>query len=72
MEIRKWGKSTTIVEGVDSKGGELSRLAQKLKTFCACGGTAKNDQIILQGDQRDRVQEILVQLGYPKGNIEVQ
>lgn len=72
LEIRKWGKPTTIIEGLDDKDSELSRLAQKLKTFCACGGTAKNSQIILQGDQREKVQGILIRLGYPKENIEIQ
>jgi translation initiation factor 1 len=51
----------------------MGRLAQKMKTFCACGGTAKSGQIILQGDHRDRIADYLTdQLGYPKDNIEVQ
>ena len=50
-----------------------SELKEKMKTFCACGGTAKNGQIILQGDHREKVQTYLIQqLGYPQENIEVQ
>ena len=57
LETRKWGKAVTIVDGITEKEADLSRLAQKLKSFCACGGTAKNDEIILQGDHRDKVRE---------------
>jgi translation initiation factor 1 len=71
-ETRKFGKPTTIVEGIDNKDQDLGRLAQKLKTYCACGGTAKNNQIILQGDQRDRVKAYLIQLGFSDQNIELQ
>jgi hypothetical protein len=46
--------------------------AQKLKTFCACGGTSKNGQIMLQGDHRERVREFLIKMGYPEENIELQ
>ena len=62
----------TLIEGLDSKDVNLSRLAQKMKAYCACGGTAKNGQIMLQGDQREKVYQFLIQMGYPKENIEVQ
>jgi len=52
LETRKWGKPMTIIEGINSKDISLSRLAQKMKSYCACGGTAKNNQILLQGDQK--------------------
>ncbi|UCD27060.1 MAG: translation initiation factor [Candidatus Bathyarchaeota archaeon] len=72
LETRKWRKAVTIIDGIDEKDTNLSRLAQKLKSFCACGGTAKNDEIILQGDHRDRVKSYLVNLGYPEENVEIQ
>jgi len=71
LETRKWGRAVTIIDGINDKDTDLGRLAQKLKTFCACGGTAKNNQIILQGDHRQRVQSYLVELGYPRENVEV-
>jgi translation initiation factor 1 len=71
-ESRKWGKPATIVEGISDKDQNLGQLAQKLKNFCACGGTAKNNQIILQGDHRDRVKTFLIRLGFPEQNIELQ
>jgi len=73
LETRKFGRAVTIIDGIDTKENDMGRLAQKMKTFCACGGTAKNDQIILQGDHRERIADYLThQLGYPKDNIEVQ
>jgi len=71
-EIRKFRKAMTIIEGIDSKDIDLKKLAQKMKNFCACGGTAKNGQILLQGDQREKAYDFLVKMGYPKENIEVQ
>jgi translation initiation factor 1 len=71
LETRKFGKPTTIVDGIDDDSN-LASTAQKLKGFCACGGTAKNGQIILQGDQREKVREYLIKLGYPEENIERQ
>jgi len=72
LETRKWGRAMTVIDGIDDKDNDLGRLAQKLKAMCACGGTAKNSQIMLQGDHRDKVQSYLVQLGFPEENIEVQ
>jgi len=72
LETRKFGKPTTIVDGIDEKNTNLAGIAQKLKGFCACGGTAKNGQIMLQGDHRERVRQFLVKLGYPEENIELQ
>ena len=72
LETRKFGRAVTVVEGINDKNTDLGRLTQKLKTFCACGGTAKNEQIILQGDHRDKVMTYLVRMGYPEENIEVQ
>jgi len=72
LETRKWGRAVTIIDGINDKDADLGRLAQKLKTHCACGGTAKNNEILLQGDHRDKVRSYLIQLGYPEENVEVQ
>lgn len=73
LETRKFGKPTTIVDGInDDKNTRLADIAQKLKGLCACGGTAKNGQIMLQGDHREKVRQYLIKLGYPEENIEVQ
>jgi translation initiation factor 1 len=72
LETRKWGRAVTIVDGINNKDADLGRLAQKLKAHCACGGTAKNNEILLQGDHREKVRSYLIQLGYPEENVEVQ
>jgi translation initiation factor 1 len=72
LETRKFGRPTTIVDGINDKNANLASLAQKLKGYCACGGTAKNGQILLQGDHREKVRQYLIKLGYPEGNIELQ
>jgi len=71
-ETRKFRKAITIIEGLNDKEVDLGRLAQKMKAFCACGGTAKNGFIMLQGDQREKAHAFLLQLGYPQNNVEVQ
>jgi len=72
IENRKWGKKYTVIDGIDSKEMRLDKLASTLKHKCACGGTAKNNQILLMGDHRETVRKMLVSLGFPEGNIEVQ
>ncbi len=72
LETRKFGRPTTVIDGMEDKNINLANVAQKLKTYCACGGTSKNGQIMLQGDHRDRIREFLIKMGYPTENIEVQ
>lgn len=71
-EKRKWGRGVTIVDGLNNQDTNLGKLAQELKGLCACGGTAKNDQIILQGDHRNKVRNFLINHGYTEENIEVR
>ena len=71
FETRKWGKPTTIIEGINSKSVDLRELAAKLKTACACGGTSKNNVIVLQGDHREKVKKLLVERGFPEKVIEL-
>ena len=72
LEKRKWNKPVTVIEGLESKSVDLVRIAKQLKSFCACGGTAKNNQILLQGDHRDKITDRLISLGFSGTNIEVQ
>lgn len=72
LEKRKWNRPVTVIEGLDEKSVDLGKLAAELKTYCACGGTFKNSQILLQGDHRDKTREKLIMLGFPEGNIEVR
>ncbi len=60
------GKAVTLVEGFTGKEDDLQELGKKLKTFCGTGGSAKDGQIIVQGDQRDKVLQWLHKNGYSK------
>jgi translation initiation factor 1 len=71
-ETRKFRRAMTVIDGLDSKEVNLKKLAKEMKNFCACGGTAKNGQVMLQGDQREKACSYLIQRGYPEENIEVQ
>lgn len=71
LEMRKWKRPVTIIEGIADKDIDLGRLSQKLKTIFACGGTTKDNQIMLQGDHRDKAKQVLSGLGFPTENIEV-
>jgi len=72
LERRKRRKDVTIIEGIDEKYINLKELAAKLKSRLACGGTAKNSKIELQGDHREKVKEILVEMGFSPDNIIVE
>ncbi len=71
LETRKWGRPVTIIEGLNGEREDLHELAKKLKSACASGGTVKNNTIILQGDHRLKVKEILVSMGHSEENIEI-
>ena len=58
------GKSATIVDGFIGKNEDLEDLGKKLKTFCGTGGSAKDGEIIVQGDQREKVLQWLLKNGY--------
>lgn len=66
---KKFRKLVTIVEGIDK--AQLVRTTKELKQKLACGGTAKEGVIILQGNHKKKVTAILKQLGYPEESVEV-
>ncbi|MCM1040927.1 MAG: translation initiation factor [Bacteroides sp.] len=61
---RRAGKTVTLVTGFVGTSGDLEKLGKTLKTRCGIGGTAKDGEIVLQGDVRDKVCEILTKEGY--------
>ena len=69
---KKFGKLYTVIQGIDDKDIDLKDMAKKLKGKLACGGTAKDGKIELQGKHLVRVKKILVDLGFAKEMIEVR
>ena len=66
---RRFGKLTTVIKGLDEKTIDLKDLAKKLKSKLACGGTAKNGAIELQGKHVDKVKNELIKLGFKESSI---
>ena len=58
------GKQVTLVSGFVGKQEDLAALGRILKTRCGVGGTAKDGQITVQGDFRDKVTALLQEMGY--------
>jgi len=62
-EKRK-GKPTTIIEGYTGATSDFKQLAKELKKMLGVGGSFKNEQIIIQGDYRDKIMEFLKMKGF--------
>ena len=61
---RRAGKSVTLVEGFTGTDDDLQKLGKELKNFCGTGGSAKDNEIIIQGDQREKAMQWLLKNGY--------
>lgn len=69
-EEKRYGKKVTVISGIDDKEIDIKKLAKELKTEFACGGTIKNNIIVLQGDHIRKTKEKLIKLGFPAETIE--
>jgi translation initiation factor 1 len=71
QKLRVWldtrqraGKAVTLVAGFVGTQDDLEDLGKKLKNYCGTGGSAKDGEVIIQGDQREKVLQWLLKNGY--------
>jgi translation initiation factor 1 len=71
QDLRVWrdsksrkGKTVTLVKGFIGTDDDLKTLEKLLKSKCGVGGTSKDGEIVIQGDMRDKIHDILKAAGY--------
>ncbi len=63
------GKVVTLVVGFEKSDGEIEEISKEIKRFCGTGGAAKNGEIIIQGDFREKVLQWLKKNGYARAKM---
>jgi len=72
IQKKKFGKKYTVITGINEHEVDLKDLAKKLKNKLACGGTAKDGYVELQGDHLKTIREHLKTLGFAPETIELK
>jgi translation initiation factor 1 len=60
------GKMATVITGFEGKSEDAEVLGKQLRNYCGTGGSAKEGEIIIQGDHREKALQYLLQKGYAR------
>jgi len=60
------GKTVSIIKGFSMKENEIEDISKQLKSFCGSGGSAKDNEIMIQGDHREKILQWLLKNGFTR------